>query len=83
MDPLISDSPAKLKQISGGFCIQGLSFRFTPIPGRYYRERPTRMNNVNVGKLPRRYIRINYLAKDPAKKHFIFLPKIIKLYESQ
>ncbi|EAA2618003.1 hypothetical protein CGN00_22320 [Salmonella enterica] len=51
MDPLISDSPAKLKQISGGFCIQGLSFRFTPIPGRYYRERPTRMNTVNVGKL--------------------------------
>ncbi|EAB2724915.1 hypothetical protein D8N98_21740 [Salmonella enterica] len=83
MDPLISDSPAKLKQISGGFCTQGLSFRFTPIPGRYYRERPTRMNTVNVGKLPRRYIRINYLAKDPAKKHSIFLPKIIKLYESQ
>ncbi|EAR6305321.1 hypothetical protein GFI46_24395 [Salmonella enterica subsp. enterica] len=83
MDPLISDSPAKLKQISGGFCIQGLSFRFTPIPGRYYRERPTRMNTVNVGKLPRRYIRINYLAKDPAKNNSILLPKIIKLYESQ
>jgi len=67
----------------GGFLHSGVELALHPIPGRYYRERPTRMNTVNVGKLPRRYIRINYLAKDPAKNHSILLPKIIKLYESQ
>ena len=66
-----------------GFLHSGVELSLHPIPGRYYRERPTRMNTVNVGKLPRRYIRINYLAKDLAKNYSILIPKIIKLYESQ
>ncbi|EBP3482425.1 hypothetical protein LB75_23030 [Salmonella enterica subsp. enterica] len=61
----------------------GIELSLSPFPGRYYRERPTRMNTVNVGKLPRRYIRINYLSKNPVKDNSILLPKIIKLYESQ
>ncbi|EAW1478297.1 hypothetical protein CJ745_24000 [Salmonella enterica subsp. enterica] len=69
--------------MSGGFCIQGLSFRFTPIPGRYYRERPTHMNTVNVGKLPRCYIRINYHIKDLQKHHLVFCIEFINLFELQ
>ncbi|PLJ57355.1 hypothetical protein B6J68_26465, partial [Klebsiella quasipneumoniae] len=69
--------------MSGGFCIQGFSFCFTPLPGRYYRERPTRMNTVNVGKLPRRYIRINYHIKDQQKHHLVFCIEFINLFELQ
>ena len=74
-DPLISDDSAKFQTDFGGFLHSGVELSLSPFPGRYYRERPTRMNTVNVSKLPRRYIRINYLAKDPAKNKSIFLPK--------
>ncbi|HGW2004309.1 TPA: hypothetical protein ACNMTD_005753, partial [Klebsiella pneumoniae] len=73
--PLISDDSAKFLTDFGGFLHSGVELSLSPFPGRYYRERPTRMNTVNVSKLPRRYIRINYLAKDPAKNKSIFLPK--------
>ena len=66
-----------------GFLHSGVELSLHPIPGRYYRERPTRMNTVNVGKLPRRYIRINYHIKDQQKHHLVFCIEFINLFELQ
>ena len=41
------------------------------------------MNTVNVGKLPRRYIRINYHIKDQQKHHLVFCIEFINLFELQ
>lgn len=82
-DPLISDSSAKLMTDFGGFLHSGVELSLSPFPRRYYRERPTRMNTVNVGKLPRCYIRINYHIKDLQKHHLVFCIEFINLFELQ
>lgn len=41
------------------------------------------MNTVNVGKLPRCYIRINYHIKDLQKHHLVFCIEFINLFELQ
>ena len=74
-DPLISDDSAKFQTDFGGFLHSGVELSLSPFPGRYYRERPTRMNTVNVSKLPRRHISINYHINDLQKNTLFFYQK--------